>query len=183
MTQPTKLSLKRERTLKTGEQNIVNRNARGALRLLQSSPETITRGSDPLSDIKVETLKNLPPKSYEEEPEIVIEAIENYVDAIRFREKEVSSKFLHEDLGCLWGWQLCKTLGWEWVWVEVEADKEELAVVSPDRAYLVYPISLLLKNLEKSGGHNNTAACYNSLVNGQLPPSSPGKYLVIELCL
>jgi len=168
---------KHERPLKSQERTIINRNAMDALHRLQQAAHVIRKGLAPLSDDDIQTLINLGPRSYKKEPSILIKGIRNYVDGIRFGELP-SEESLYEMLACLWGWQVCKMLGWEWTWVELE--REELAVASPDRAYVAYPLMLLYDNLAKPKEQSNTiAATYNWLLQGDLPDSSLNGYKAV----
>jgi hypothetical protein len=74
---------------------------------------------------------------------------------VRERQKGDGPEFAEDDeaallLGCLWGAQLVRELGWEWVGVTFHEfdDAEATGVVSPNRALAIYPFHFIFECLE-----------------------------------
>lgn len=113
----------------------------------------------------------------------VVRAIRQGVDEIRQGAK------LHRDyedpvdaayaLGSLWGDELCRAFKWEWVHLQTEGGFEGWAVVSPDRSYACFPHRFIFAKLADPGSDNSIALLFNMIEAGDMPPSSPRKYLVL----
>jgi len=113
----------------------------------------------------------------------VVRAIRQGVDEIRQGAK------LHRDyedpadaayaLGSLWGDELCRAFKWEWVYLQAEVGFEGWAVVSPDRSYACFPHRFIFAKLADPGSDNSIALLFNTIEAGDVPPSSPRKYLTL----
>jgi hypothetical protein len=82
-------------------------------------------------------------------------------------------------LGAVWGDTARRALGWDLVMLEAEHG-ELLALVSPDRAYAIRPQLFIYRLLAQPNSDNTVALLLNMVVAGQVPPSAPKQYLVLE---
>lgn len=86
------------------------------------------------------------------EPQKVVEALDHHVDKAQDEivgNMDSQSRF-HETgevLALLWGQQLVKRFGWQWTYVRL-SKAEVLAVASPDRSQIVYPLHFLCECFE-----------------------------------
>ncbi len=82
-------------------------------------------------------------------------------------------------LGCLWGDQLVKRFGWEWVLISFGRRGDDMipAVVSPDRSLVVYPITSVASALEDSSIDCTIALSYNILESGKVGKQKAKGYL------
>ena len=79
-------------------------------------------------------------------------------------------------LGCLWADAVVRELGWEWAFV-TKRRVDVYAIVSPDRAYCVFPMMYAHSIVGGTTANQNCLLLYNMLKAGKLPPSEPGRYL------
>jgi hypothetical protein len=85
-------------------------------------------------------------------PEDIVAAVDMCVQQ---RQQGNGPQFAEDDeaallLGCLWGQQLVRELGWQWVGVTFHEfdDAEATGVVSPNRALAIYPFHFIFECLE-----------------------------------
>lgn len=78
--------------------------------------------------------------------------------------------------GSLWGMQLVKHFGWEWVQVNFGDDEFAIGSVSPDRSWAIYPLDFMLGCLEDPGVDVTVALSFNMLSEGTLPKMPQRSY-------
>jgi hypothetical protein len=83
-------------------------------------------------------------------------------------------------LGSLWGDEVRRACGWEWVHLQTESGFEGWAVASPDRAYTCLPHHFVFGKLTDSESDNTIALLFNMIDAGSLPPASPGQYVMLS---
>lgn len=71
--------------------------------------------------------------------------------------------------GSLWGEQLVKQFGWDWVQVSFPDGSSAYGVVSRDRSLAVYPLEFLLGCFQDPGVNMTVALAFNLLVAGGVP--------------
>jgi hypothetical protein len=114
-----------------------------------------------------------------ETPEAVIRKICDHIDEVR---ESYSSEQLEEailPLACLWGNQVCRGLGWEWVDLIIDGD-EYYSIVSPQRNYAILPLLLFKDYLTIEDRDNTSLLIYNMLVANKFSPANPGDYKLLE---
>jgi hypothetical protein len=80
-------------------------------------------------------------------------------------------------LGMLWGDEVHRAFGWEWVYLKDDRGFETWGVVSADRSYVCYPHLILAKKLTHPDSDNTVMLLFNMIGAGNLPESSPGTYM------
>lgn len=118
--------------------------------------------------------------------EEVIAAI--YTEIERFRPKWPTLKpnIQHNfsvSAGALWGQMLCGAAGWEWTSLGTAIEEPVLTLVSPDRAYALRPVNVILKQFEEQDDgtppQNTVRLLFNMIEAEKLPPSKPRAYLML----
>jgi len=79
------------------------------------------------------------------------------------------------DLGPLFGEQLCRVPGWQWVAV-LHGEEPLYGVVPEDRARVVYPIVWFGTLTRNRRLKNNLVLVFNMVKLGRLPAAAPGSY-------
>jgi hypothetical protein len=81
-------------------------------------------------------------------------------------------------LGSLWGMQLVRQFGWQWVNVTFHDhnDAKAVGVVSPDRSLAIYPFYFIFGCLE-NGATSTILLAFNMLAAGKIPPQPPREYV------
>lgn len=83
------------------------------------------------------------------------------------------------ELGCAWGEQLRRTLGWQWAYVHYEGGKG-IALVSPDLALCHYPLAMLQAHIAPKRKENTLALLFNMATSGDLPKSKKGALASVQ---
>ena len=81
-------------------------------------------------------------------------------------------------LGCLWGTQLERQFGWEWLQM-IQHDHDDLkvmAVFDPRRTMGGYPFHYLFGCLE-NGVYPTVLLAFNLLIASEIPDFEPGEYV------
>ena len=107
----------------------------------------------------------------------VIAAVNERIDAVR----PLAGDDLVEEalaLGCLWGEQVRQALKWEWTELR-DVTNTYYALVSPDRAYAIFPTIYMRELLADAERDNTAQLLFNMLVAGSLPPSAPKSYYAL----
>lgn len=78
-------------------------------------------------------------------------------------------------LGALWGEQLVRAFGWQWMLVHIE-DDTEIGVFSAERGVGVYPFDYVFGCLE-SGEYPTILLAFNMLAEGSLPAFQDRSYV------
>jgi hypothetical protein len=125
----------------------------------------------------------------EAEPDEVVEAIGAFIEQWRVERQKPLARFLLKrssqvvdvgiSLGMAWGYQMVRTMEWEWVCVK-ERGQDFYALVSKDRAYLVYPTYWMREILQDPTKENTTVSLFARARAGELPESSDQAYLHID---
>lgn len=86
---------------------------------------------------------------------------------------------IHMELGCALGEQLRRALGWQWASLRWD-DGEGVGLVSPARTHAVLPLAVVAAQCVRKARRNAIALLFNMLVDGNLPPASPGRCTVVS---
>jgi hypothetical protein len=116
-------------------------------------------------------------------PDDIVQAISEAADGLRSLRLE-DQKALEASIpfGALWGEQVNRALGWEWVWL-TEADDQQYeyyAVVSPGREYYISAFFLLAHYVIGVKEDDTSVLLFNMLKAGNLPASRPRGYLELS---
>ena len=78
-----------------------------------------------------------------------------------------------DEIGATWGDQLVQALGWRWQYA-IREKEFELAVTSPDRAFVVFPNNYLGRMLRPPYGDVTLMLMFNMIQAKKLPDGSAG---------
>lgn len=106
----------------------------------------------------------------------------NSIDAFVFEWQKGNRPEVDEDddlslmFGSLWGEQLVRDLGWQWVEITFHDhdDSKAVGVVSPNRSLAIYPLHFVYGCMENDAPVTIMLA-YNMLKDGSKIPSLPSK--------
>jgi hypothetical protein len=108
------------------------------------------------------------------DPATVIKAIDTF--AYRWQKGLRPSSDVISDLeearllfGSLWGEQLVKQFGWEWVQVNFHDGSFAYGVVSRDRSLATFPLEFMLGCLQDPGVDVTVELAFNLLLSGEVP--------------
>jgi hypothetical protein len=114
-------------------------------------------------------------------PEEVVPRVRKEIDRY-FKSGTIPRSFSLLDyeaaLAGLWAESVVNGAGWKLVAVEVEGERT-LAVVSPDRRYIVFPFAYIPALIEEKT-ENNTALLYNMIKAKNLPEAEEGDYVMLS---
>jgi hypothetical protein len=117
------------------------------------------------------------------DPAKIVAAIDTYIDATQQAElvgsltlNDDNCTFLSLQLGCLWGEQLVKMFGWEWVCL-TDNGSEQFAVASKDRALIVLPTYFARDCLKQPDMDCTAMLAYNMLAARKFSEAPVGGYL------
>jgi hypothetical protein len=79
-------------------------------------------------------------------------------------------------LGIVWGNQLVRRFGWEWVCLVING-VDRYAVVSPDRSLAVYPTYFIKACLDNPYADCTAMLAFNMMDENNVPDQTPGTYL------
>lgn len=136
----------------------------------------------------VQGLKNLGFEQGEAEPDAVIEAVGAFVEQWQAPKRTPLRRLFNRQpdpievalsLGIVWGNQVAHVLGWQWTCL-LQSGQEYFAVVSPERAYAVFPMYWMRQFLEDATKENTVILLFNLLKAGKLPPSQPNTYFTLS---
>ena len=113
----------------------------------------------------------------------IVAAIDTHIDSTQQAAlagslvlSEENCTFLSLQLGCLWGQQLVKSFGWEWICLI--GDGEDLyAVASKDRALLILPTYYARDCLEQPGMDCTAMLAYNMIAAQKFSQVPANSYL------
>jgi hypothetical protein len=109
-------------------------------------------------------------------PNWIVREIRAYVDVVRSLEEPPAD--LEQQayaLGSLYGEELC-SIGWQWVRLTYPGQSQShYAVVSPNRANVLFPHHYLFRLLTERGSDNTVALSFNMIAAGSTP-GAPGSY-------
>ncbi len=113
-------------------------------------------------------------------PEAVVSAVHAFVGEVQHKTRRLAKKKpAVMALGCAFGEQLHRALGWQWASVRT-TDGGGVALVAPDRAAALYPFALVERLLAPRAKENAVALTFNMLAAGELPPGArPGAYAAL----
>jgi hypothetical protein len=115
-----------------------------------------------------------------EDPRAVVEAIGAVVHGLRNLDEDAK---VHASVafGALWGEQVHRALGWDWVLLPIEAPEDEVFVlVSPTRDYYISPLYLLLPYATGTRTEDTSVLLFNMLVAGAVPAGRPAAYVELR---
>jgi len=115
-----------------------------------------------------------------DDPAQVIAAIRIFVDEHRTAPSDEDTEAVAFAIGALWGDEVRRALGWQWVLLRLDRGDELFCVVSPDRAVAIRPQLFLYRLLQERQSDNTAALAFNMLREGRLPPGGPGSYSLLE---
>ena len=121
-------------------------------------------------------------------PDAIIYAIYRYVENWQSRRHRAQYSHLLRSgpgadataigLGVVWGDQVVRTLGWEWMFLQ-----HTFAVVAPEQKWAVHPTDFIRRLLYAGSwgcDENTVLELYNRLKAGDLPPYSPQQYEIFS---
>ena len=110
-------------------------------------------------------------------PETLIAALHDYLDGWRIGRIKSSThgRTLGIQLGALWGEQLVRALGWQWMSVQING-QGFFGVVSPEARWVAYPLNFLSGLTTHNDQANSTLLRFNMLVAQNIAPAQPGAY-------
>jgi len=120
--------------------------------------------------------------SPDDDPAVIVAAVDACVYDWQCGQKPPESVLDAEDapftLGAVWGQQLVRAFGWEWVTITFHEHGDTTApgVLAPDRALAVYPIHFIMGCLQDSSVDATILLAFNMLKAGTLAPTTPGSY-------
>lgn len=111
------------------------------------------------------------------EPAAVVKAVDAFVDAWQTARKSPIKRMLRRGgpdpvdvalgLGAIWGDALVGQFGWQWVVLQ-ENGRDWYAVVSPDRAFAIYPTYFVKACLDNPQADCTALLVYNMLAAGSI---------------
>jgi hypothetical protein len=108
-------------------------------------------------------------------PAVIAARVHAFIDDVRKGSHKIprgDPDSIALQLSVVWGCQLARALGWRWASVSYDAGAS-LGLVSPDRAHATFPLAVIQRALVKKSS-NTTLLLFNMLVDGNVPPSTPG---------
>ncbi|NII10138.1 DUF3806 domain-containing protein [Oleiagrimonas sp. C23AA] len=115
----------------------------------------------------------------------IVSAVDTHVNSLQraihagsLTLNEQSRTYLSLQLGCLWGQQLIKQFGWEWVCV-IDGDSELYAVVSKDRALMMLPTYFVNECLQDPNVDCTSILSFNMIAAQKFSETPSGSYLNI----
>ena len=115
-------------------------------------------------------------------PEAVVAAIHAFTGEVQAKQRKLGrdKRRVVMALGCAYGEQLHRALGWQWADVRTPTGGG-LALVSPDRAVAFYALLLLERLLVPGQTANSAALAFNLVADGAFPPgAAPGAYAALS---
>jgi hypothetical protein len=134
-----------------------------------------------------QALKNLGVNNDEATPEAIVQLVDSYVDKWQSggfapRKKLFGRKPAMPDttdvalgLGGVWGNQIVKKFGWEWICINQEG-QDLYCVASPDRAWVIYPTYFIKACLDNSNADCTAMLSFNMMAAGSLPEAPANGY-------
>lgn len=114
-------------------------------------------------------------------PEAVVSAIHVYTGEVQAKTRKLGrqKQRIVMALGCAYGEQVHRALGWQWADVRTPAGGG-IALVNADRSVAFYALYLIERLLEPGQTFNSVALGFNMVADGALPPgSAPGAYAAL----
>ncbi len=115
-------------------------------------------------------------------PEVVVAAIHADLAALQAGTRKLTGKAvtMRMELGCAWGEQLHRALGWQWAHVHADDGAPAIALISPDAAIAHFPFALITAQAARRARQNTCLLLFNMLAEGQTPPAKPGAYVAVQ---
>ncbi len=119
------------------------------------------------------------------EPAAIVKVAHAYVEAIQRKARSIKSAkertMMQMELGCAWGEQLRRALGWQWASVKTAKGQDAgLALISPDCALAHYPFAFVGAHLAAKAKENTLLLLFNMLVAGKEPAAvKAGSYTTV----
>ncbi|HYE73116.1 MAG TPA: hypothetical protein VEF04_07295, partial [Blastocatellia bacterium] len=120
-----------------------------------------------------------------EEPKSIVTAIGNYVSEQRVNVQQAAEDdyaWLILSMAYLWGNQVCRAYKWEWVKLVYDGG-ESKAIVSPNRAFAVYPLPFIKELVDDPERESTIVLLFNMLegqfLESQFPQGKAGKYMTL----
>jgi hypothetical protein len=107
----------------------------------------------------------------------VVKAIRDFADSLLAGDVQIDTEVVTQ-LGALWGHQICRRLGWEWVELTVQDDMW-YGIVSHQREHAIFPLIYMREVLVERSKENTILLIYNMLKAGKFSPAEPGDYHVL----
>ncbi len=105
-------------------------------------------------------------------PEAVIAAIHAFVGQVQQKTRKLAKrKHAEMALGCAFGEQLHRVLGWQWASVRA-VDGGGVAMVSPDRGIAIYPFAMMERLLAPRERSNTVELTFAMVASGVPPPGA-----------
>jgi hypothetical protein len=145
-------------------------------------PKERKLSEDELNEIQrlaEEVFSWIPKPESPDDPEQVIEAIDEYVVKLKNIEKRKFSKDQATDiafqLGPRWGEEMRRALGWDWINFQDDRGGEAYAVAAPDRSVICFPMETIYRKLLERAPDVTIMLIFNMIKGGSVP-GKPGSY-------
>ena len=133
---------------------------------------------DELRQYEKAALSALKLDSVRVDEDVVVEAISKFADTLLASDAEIDTEVVTQ-LGVLWGHQICRRLGWDWVELTIQDDMW-YGIVSRQREYAIFPLIYMREVLAERSKESTILLIYNMLKAGKFSPAEPGDYYVLE---
>jgi hypothetical protein len=117
-------------------------------------------------------------------PDAIVKALDEYVDAWHAKPTGFLGMLFNKKpdvvqaslaLGSIWGDQIVKRFGWEWICLQHD-NMDYYCVGSPDRALVVYPTYFVKACLDDPQVDCTAMLAFNMLAAGSIPPFPERSY-------
>ena len=78
-------------------------------------------------------------------------------------------------IGAVWGAQIKRQMGWDWV-MAMRGEEPELALVSADREYAVFPMTFVRRMMNPPYEANTLVEVFDTIKRGRHAPAERGVY-------
>jgi hypothetical protein len=118
-----------------------------------------------------------------DDPLQVVTAIRLAIDEMRKGRRAgrdyLDLELVADSLGILWGEQVRRALGWEWIFLrfDEDLDLESYGIASPDRSTIVLVAHYIYRLLTQPDADNSVLFTFNMLLANTRPLSTPGSYM------
>ncbi len=110
----------------------------------------------------------------------LIEAVDDFIYRWQKGERPSEEIVEAEDapimFASLWGEQVVREFGWEWVHIMFDDELGTYAVVSPDRSLAIYPFNFVAECMADPTIDAAIALSFNMLTEGSIPQLPPNEY-------
>jgi hypothetical protein len=113
-----------------------------------------------------------------DDPETIVKKIMQYVDQVRTLEGDALDDQALV-IGCLWAQQVLLITNWTWAELQKSGGSPTYAIISADRAVVIFPVSYIRELLADEGRDNTALLLFNMVRSGNFPSCEPRSYQVL----